>query len=109
MKILSHKHLHCRDFGSALLDVGYLAEWLRSKKIRSPITLDGDFVQVEWFLAAIQRSVQDNITDDEARAIVLASEHLRDHRCADSSPAWLLGGEAYLQWSALIRDAVEHG
>jgi hypothetical protein len=109
MKTLSHEHLHCRGFGSALLDVGYLVEWLATKRLRCPVTLPAAYVQVEWLLAAIQRHTEDSVTGDEAREIVTANARLREHRCATLSPAWLLGGEAYIQWASLIREGVDRG
>lgn len=109
MKTLSHEHLHCRDFGSALLDVEHFSEWLKSKRLRCPVSLPCDFVQVEWMLAAIQRHTEDSVTVPEALHVIRASDRLRAHRCAESNPVWLLGGEAYVRWAELIRDGVDSG
>jgi hypothetical protein len=102
----SNEHLHCRDFGSACLDTQHLMEWLASTRRRLPVALSRDFVQVEWLLSAIQHQVQDSLTRAEALEIVHADPRLRGHEMAVLSPRWLLGGEAYLRWAALITAAV---
>jgi hypothetical protein len=109
MDLLSNEHLHCRDFGSALLNADHLAEWLTLRRLRCPISLPAAYVQVEWLLSAIQRHTEDSVTNAEAVEIVRTSSRLSSHRCAGTNAAWLLGGEAYVQWSALLHQAVSSG
>ena len=105
----SNAHLHCRDFGSTCLDTQHLMEWLAASRRRLPITLSRNFVQVEWLLSAIQDDMQNSITDSEAFEVVMAIPRLRDHKSAETAPAYLLGGEAYSRWAALITTAVAVG
>ena len=105
----SSVHLHCRHFGSAVLDTQHLLTWLDDSRRRLPIKLSLEFVQAEWLLSAIQRQVQDSLSREEALEVVQADPLLRDHEMADISPQWLLGGEAYRRWSLLLAEAVDAG
>lgn len=111
MTILSHKHLHGREFGSSLLGVTEFFEWLAINKLRiatAPNLRDYDFVQVEALLCAVEGAAG-SISEDEARGIVAADQLLTADRMADDAPRWLVGAEAHRKWRELITRAVMNG
>lgn len=112
MKILSHKHLHGRDFGSSLLGVTEFSEWLSNKRLRietSPNICEYDFVQVEALLCAVERAAFGSVTDDEAKEIVAADQIMVADNMASDAPLWLVGAEAHRKWREVITRAVMSG
>jgi hypothetical protein len=111
MTILSHKHLHGREFGSSLLGVTEFFEWLALNKLRiatAPDLHDYDFVQVEALLCAVEGAAG-SISEDEARGIIAADQLLTADRMADDAPRWLVGAEAHRKWREIITRAVMDG
>ena len=110
--ILFHADIVDRAFGSALLSVSRLRDWINSKGlhlITKPPINDFEFVQVEALLCAIERAASDGLTQPQAETIVRVSKTLADDPVADIAAPWLIGADAHQQWRGVIGKAVQHG
>lgn len=108
MEVLSHKDLHCREFGSALFFVADFFKWLNEKHLRIstiPDIADYEFIQIESFLCAIERAAS-QVTTEEALEIVQIDPLLANDRMAETNPRWLVGAEAHRKWRIKIHEAV---
>ena len=108
MEVLSHKDLHCREFGSALFFVADFFKWLNEKHLRIstiPDIADYEFIQIESFLCAIERAAS-QVTTEEALEIVQIDPLLANDRMAETNPQWLVGAEAHRKWRIKIHEAV---
>ena len=110
--ILFHADIVDRAFGSALLSVSRLRDWINSKGlhlITKPPINDFEFVQVEALLCAIERAASDGLTHPQAETIVRVSKTLADDPAVDIAAPWLIGADAHQQWRGVIVQAVQHG
>lgn len=111
MKVLSLPALHGRDFGSSLLAVEDLKEWLKANRLRlftDPPIDEYDFVQVEYLFLAIERAAG-NVSDEEAEKIVSADAFLAADDAASFAQKWLVGAEAARKWRTRITYAMTQG
>lgn len=114
MKILFHKDLCDREFGSAVFNVPALLKWATDKGLHLhtvPPLDEYDFAQAEALLNAIQATAR-AYTPDEAYAIAQASPLLAHHRAAQRaapSAVWLVGAEAARQWREILSKAIAGG
>lgn len=111
MKVLSHSALHGRDFGSSLLAVEDLKDWLKANRLRlfAKPAIDGyDFVQVECLLLAIEHAAGD-VSYEEAVEIVNADPFLASDDAASFAPKWLVSAEAARKWRMRITYAMTQG
>ena len=105
-----------RDFGSHVLHIPALLDWVKAKGLHLPVTqpaLDGyKFVQVEALLAAISRPLH-SLTPEQALNLALSNPELKDHEAVGGKDGmaarWLLGADAHLRWEKLIGAAVQSG
>ncbi len=109
--VLFHAELSEREFGSALLSVGKLTAWAQDKNLELmtlPPLAGYRFVQAEALLCAIERGAN-NLTPEQAAAIVQADPVLSKHRAATDPVTcrWLLGADAHSSWRRLLEAAIE--
>ena len=108
LKKLFNEMLSCREFGSSLLQVKALFNWLQEKGIILPISLEGfDVVQIEGLLCEIERSTQGQ-SAEHAAAKVSKNLKLTGNTFAEIAPGWLCGAEAANQWRETIRKAISN-
>ena len=116
MTTLFDERLSHGDFGSQLLYVPDLQEWVKSKRLhlRTTPPLDGyEFVQVESLLCAIERHSGD-LTNEQAVEIVMNDPGLKNDPIIQKYPddiipancRWLIGAESHRKWRVLITDAI---
>lgn len=111
MKIMSHEHLHCREFGSSLFSVEDFFKWLHENNLRiltDPDIKNLEFIQIEGLLCAIERAAG-RVERDEALEIVKNDPSLINHRMAEINPSWLVGAESHRKWRVRINEAVSAG
>lgn len=75
-----HADLLPRPFGSALLHVPTLGNWLKEKELHmnaGPLLSDCEFIQVEMLLCAVGEAAIEGITHEQASAIVANDSALR--------------------------------
>jgi hypothetical protein len=112
LNVLSHPGLHCRDFGSSLLSVSDLKDWLSANRLRVatlPSIDEYDFVQIESLLCAVERAASAATSEDEAEKIVSADPFLAEDEAADFAPRWLFAAEAHRKWRIKITHAIMNG
>ena len=110
--ILFHPDLVDREFGSHLIAVPKLTEWVAKQGLElvaQPPIEGFQFVQVEALLCAIERAAMESSPEPMAAAIVQSTPHLAASRAAEVAPRWLVGADAHQQWRRLLEKAVEAG
>jgi hypothetical protein len=111
LDVLFHSGLAEREFGNSLLSVAKLLAWVKTRDLElatEPPLSGFRFVQVEMLLCAIERSVGNSLTPEQAFELVAGDPNLSKERAAKDpiTCRWLLGADAHLQWRKQIEKAV---
>lgn len=106
---LFNEKLITREFGSLVFSVAELTDWARSKRIVIPTIHNlecSKFVQVEYFLSAIQNPSY-SLTESEALQIVEADEQLKTDSNSKLAPNFAIGAQVSDKWRALIKAGID--
>jgi hypothetical protein len=109
--VLFHSGLAEREFGNSLLSVAKLLAWVKAGDLElatEPPLAGFRFVQVEMLLCAVENSVKNSLTPEQAFELVAGYPNLSKERAAKDpiTCRWLLGADAHLQWRKQIEKAV---